>query len=77
MLPFNGNLNVYVALEPCDMRKSYNGRSNLVRNHLDLDPLYGAAFHFTNKSRTLIKILYFDGCGSWVVAKKLEEGTFS
>lgn len=77
MLSFNGNLKVYVALEPCDMRKSYNGLSNLVRNHLNLDPLCGAAFLFTNKSRKLIKILYFDGTGSWVVAKRLEKGTFS
>jgi transposase len=77
MLSFNGNLKVYVALEHCDMRKSYNGLSNLVRNHLALDPLSGAAFLFTNKSRKIIKILYFDGTGSWVVAKRLEKGTFS
>jgi transposase len=77
MLTFNGNLKVYVALEPCDMRKSFNTLSALVRNHLSLDPLSGAAFLFTNKSRRLIKILYFDGTGYWVVAKRLEKGTFS
>lgn len=77
MLTFNGNLKVYVALEPCDMRKSHNGLSNLVRNHLQLDPLSGAAFLFTNKARNLIKILYFDGTGKWVVAKRLEKGRFS
>ena len=42
-----------------------------------LDPLSGAAFLFTNKSRRLIKILYFDGTGYWLVAKRLEKGTFS
>jgi hypothetical protein len=54
---------LYVALEPCDMRKSFNTLAALVRNHLGLDPLCGAAFLFTNKSRRLIKILYFGGTG--------------
>jgi transposase len=77
MLTFNGNLKVYVALEPCDMRKSFNTLAALARNHLGLDPLSGAAFLFTNKSRRLIKILYFDGTGYWLVAKRLEKGTYS
>jgi len=77
MLTFNGNLKVYVALEPCDMRKNFNGLSAIARNHLKIDPLCGAAFLFTNKKHKLIKILYFDGTGYWVVAKRLERGTFS
>ena len=77
MLSFNGNLKVHVALEPCDMRKSFNGLADLARNHLELDPLSGAAFLFTNKRRTLLKILYWDGSGLWVLAKRLEKGTFS
>ena len=77
MLSFNGNLRVYVALEPCDMRKSFNGLSMLVSETLQADPLSGAAFLFTNKRRNLIKILYWDGTGFWVVAKRLEKGTFS
>jgi hypothetical protein len=68
MLSFNGNLRVYVALEPCDMRKSFNGLSMLVSETLQADPLSGAAFLFTNKRRNLIKILYWDGTGFWVVA---------
>lgn len=69
MLTFNGNLKVYVALEPCDMRMGCNGLSAIARNLLQVDPLCGAAFLFTNKSRRLIKILYFDGTGYWLVAK--------
>lgn len=77
MLTFNSSLKVYVALQPCDMRKSFNGLSELARNTIKIDPASGAAFLFTNKRRTLIKILYFDGTGYWVVAKRLEKGTFS
>lgn len=77
MLTSNGSLKVYVSLEPCDMRKSFNTLTELIRNNLQLDPLSGAAFLFTNKSRRLIKILYFDGTGYRVLAKRLEKGTFS
>jgi transposase len=77
MLTFNGNLKVYVALAPTDMRKSFNGLSEIARSQIDVDPASGAAFLFTNKRRNLIKILYFDGTGYWVVAKRLEQGTFS
>ena len=75
MLTFNGNLKVYVALQPCDMRKSFNGLSEIVRSGLRLDPLSGAVFLFTNRRKTLIKILYWDGTGCWCVSKRLERGT--
>jgi len=77
MLTFNGNLKVYVALEPCDMRKSFNGLSQIARNVIKVSPTSGAAFLFTNRRRNLIKILYWDGTGYWCVAKRLERGTFS
>ena len=77
MLSFNGNLKVYVALDPCDMRKSFDGLSAQVREVLRADPLSGAAFLFSNRRRTLIKILYWDGTGLIVVSKRLERGTYS
>ncbi len=40
-LTFNGNLKVHVALEPCDMRKSFHGLCALVRNHRELDRAIG------------------------------------
>lgn len=76
MLSFNSSLKVYVALAPCDMRKSFDGLAAEVRGRLKADPSSGAAFLFGNRNRTLIKILYWDGSGLWVVAKRLEKGTF-
>ncbi|MFT3990024.1 MAG: IS66 family insertion sequence element accessory protein TnpB [Luteolibacter sp.] len=77
MLSFAGNLRVFVALEACDMRKSFNGLQSLVTQKLGEDPTQGAVFAFTNKNRTRLKLLYWDGSGFWVMAKRLEKGTFS
>lgn len=77
MLSFSGNLKVYVAVEPCDMRRSFDGLHNAVSNVLGEDPRSGAVFAFTNKRRSLLKIFYFDGNGQWILAKRLERGTFS
>jgi transposase len=76
MLSFSGSLKVYVALEHCDMRKSFNGLHAAVREKLRSDPLSGALFLFSNRRRNLLKILYWDGSGLWVLAKRLERGTY-
>lgn len=74
----NGALKIYVALDPCDMRKSFNGLYDIVCGHLDTPRLSREAlFVFTNKRRNRIKLLYWDGTGLWVAAKRLERGTFS
>ena len=77
MLSFTGGLKVFVALEPCDMRKSFNGLECLARERLGEDPRGGALFVFSNRSHTRLKILYWDGSGLWVLSKRLEKGTFS
>ena len=76
MLSFAGSLQVFVALEPCDMRKSFNGLYALASERLGEDPQSGAIFVFTNKRRNRLKVLYWDGTGLWVMAKRLEKGTF-
>lgn len=77
MLSFTGNLRVYLATQPCDMRKSFNGLGAVVSQKLLADPTSGAVFVFTNQRRNLIKLLYWDGSGLWVMAKRLEKGRFS
>lgn len=77
MLTLTASLKVYLSLEPCDMRKSFNGLCALVSEHLQEDPLNGALYVFCNRSRNRLKILYWDSTGLWVWAKRLEQGTFS
>jgi len=77
MLSFHAGLKIYLAIEPCDMRRSFNGLFAVAQNELHEDPLGGALFLFSNKKRNRIKLLYFDGTGLWVMAKRLEKGRFS
>jgi len=77
MLSFSGSLKIFVALEPCDMRKGFNGLYGLVSERLQEDPRTGALYVFTNRRHTRLKLLYFDGTGLWLLTKRLERGTFS
>lgn len=77
MLSFTSRLKVWVCLDPCDMRKSFNGLWQVAEEQLGIDPRQGALIIFTNKKRNRLKLLYWDGTGVWVLAKRLEEGTFS
>ena len=77
MLSFPGSLKVFLAVEPCDMRKSFNGLHALATEKLAEDPRQGALFVFTNRRHSRIKILCWDGTGFWVMIKRLEKGTFS
>jgi len=77
MLSFPQVLKVYLAVEAVDCRKSFNGLYALALNELKEDPLSGSLFVFSNRARTRLKILYWDGTGLWVFAKRLEKGTFN
>jgi transposase len=77
VLSFTGSLKVFVALEACDMRKGFNGLHALVTERLGEDPRAGSLFVFSNRRRSRLKILYWDGSGLWILSKRLERGTFS
>jgi transposase len=77
MLNFSSATRVFVATAPVDMRGSFNRLYALAQSVLQQDPLSGHWFVFTNRQRNRVKILFWDGSGLWVCAKRLEKGRFS
>jgi transposase len=67
---------IYLAAGTTDMRKSFEGLYGLVRDRLLCDPLSGHVFLFSNAQRNRLKLLFWDGSGLWVCAKRLEKGRF-
>ena len=68
---------IYLAVGSTDMRKGFEGLYGLIRDQLGLDPLSGHLCLFCNKGRNRLKVLYWDGSGLWICAKRLEKGRFS
>jgi transposase len=68
---------VYFATAPMDMRKSFDGLSNVVRSVLKRDPLSGHVFVFLNRRKRQVKLLVWTRGGFTVVHKRLEGGTFA
>jgi transposase len=76
VLSFPTTLRIFVATKPVDFRKAHDGLCQVVRGALDLDPLSGDVFVFTNKRRNRVKLLLWDANGLWRFYKRLEKGTF-
>lgn len=76
MLTFRGG-RVFLVAGPTDMRKSFCGLSGIVREKLRSDPMSQDLFLFCNRSRNRLKVLVYDEAGVWVLAKRLDRGTFA
>lgn len=70
-------VSAYAYGEPCDMRKSFNTLAAIVANELGRDLMSGDLFIFVGKDRKRAKVLYFDGTGLCLFAKRLERGQFA
>ncbi len=61
---------IYLAAGATDMRKGFDGLYALVRDRLELEPLSGHIFLFSNAQRNRMKLIYWDGSGLWVCANQ-------
>src|SRR5512132_3127151 len=76
MITVPAGVRVYLALGATDMRKGFDGLSLLAQEVLREDPFSGHLFVFRGKRGDLIKVLYWDGQGLCLFAKRLERGRF-
>jgi len=67
---------IYVALEPVDMRLSFDRLAGLAKEQSGYEARCGALFIFFGKRRDSLKVLFFDGSGMAIFYKRLDRGVF-
>jgi len=72
----SGAVRVLVATKPVDFRKGSEGLAALVKEQMRADPFSGAIFVFRAKRTDRIKLIFWDGTGLCLYAKRLEDGEF-
>jgi transposase len=76
MLRLPANVRIYLATEPCDMRRQFDGLAALVRSGMERDPESGDLYIFRNRRGDMVKALFRDRHGYCMLAKRLARGTF-
>jgi transposase len=76
MIPIPPGVRVWLARGRTDMRKGFDGLALLVQEVLRRDPHCGHLFVFRGRRGDLIKVLWHDGQGMCLFAKRLERGRF-
>jgi transposase len=76
MTPIPSGARVWLATGHTDMRKGFDGLALLVQQMLRRDPHQGHLFVFRGRRGSLIKVLWHDGQGMCLYAKRLERGRF-
>jgi transposase len=76
MLSLSLPVEIYLCTVPTDMRKQFDGLWAMTVEHLRRDPFAGGLFVFINRRRDRMKLLYWDGDGAAIWAKRLESGAF-
>jgi transposase len=71
-----GAVRVMVAVRPVDFRKGAEGLAALVREEMKADPFSGAVYVFRAKRADRVKLIFWDGTGVCLYAKRLEDGKF-
>lgn len=76
MLMLPANVRIFLANQPVDGRKSFNGLAAMVDGEFGRAPTSGDLFVFLNRRQTQVRLLFWDRDGFWLMAKRLERGTF-
>lgn len=69
-------VDVFIALEPVDLRWSFDRLAGLVAERVGRTARSGALVVFFGKRREALKVLFFDGTGMCIFYKRLDRGTF-
>ncbi|MGI4745566.1 MAG: IS66 family insertion sequence element accessory protein TnpB [Janthinobacterium lividum] len=77
MMTVPAGIRIHLALGPTDMRKGFDGLALLVQEVLRADPFSGHLFLFRGKRASAVKILFHDGTGMCLFAKRLDQGAFT
>lgn len=77
MIGSSRRLRVFAYGAPVDMRCGFDGLHALVSNEMKQDVLEGELFLFVSRTRRRAKVLFWDGTGLVVYAKRLERGRFT
>ena len=67
---------VFVALDPVDLRCSFDRLSGIAQEQIGYEARGGALFVFYGRRRDALKVLFFDGSGMCIFYKRLDRGTF-
>ena len=76
MLTFPALVRIFIAAEPVDLRRGFDGLAAATRQLIAEDPLSGHVFVFINRRSNRIKLLVWDRTGYLLLYKRLERGTF-
>jgi transposase len=76
MISFPTGAHIWIAAGVTDMRRGLTGLSALVQTALEKNPFDGHVFVFRGRRGDLLKVLWWDGDGLCLFAKRLERGRF-
>ena len=76
MIHLTSTSHIHLAIKPQDFRKQIDGLVAVVQHGLEKDPRSGALYVFINRSKTMLRILSYEGNGYWCATKRLTKGKF-